>query len=154
MSESLKKFFPGEAQLKNIPTRLLVVAAALWRVDGRWLMHRRSLARQHGGLWEFPGGKVEEGESPKGALVRELAEELGITVDPAMLQAATFATTAGENAAPDIVILLYSCGQWAGDPQCLEGEEIGWFTPDEIAGLAMPPLDVALAGQLFSPSGH
>ena len=135
--------------MQRIPTWIAVVAAALERGDGRWLMHRRPPEKHHGGLWEFPGGKVEPEEMPDFALKREIGEELGIDLDLAMATPSGFAHSPAESGASAIVILLYRCTGWSGEPQALEGGEIGWFAPGEIAGLAMPPLDVALASRLF-----
>ncbi|MCL9982641.1 MAG: (deoxy)nucleoside triphosphate pyrophosphohydrolase [Erythrobacter sp.] len=128
---------------------MLVVAAAMQRADGRWLMHRRPEGKHHAGLWEFPGGKVEPSEMPAQALVRELAEELGIGCDGAALEPAGFAETRNREAGREIVILLYSLRAWLGEPQALEGGAIGWFTPAEVQALAKPPLDAVLAAQLF-----
>jgi 8-oxo-dGTP diphosphatase len=128
---------------------MLVVAAALQRWDGRWLMHRRPEGKHHAGLWEFPGGKVEPSEIPSQALVRELAEELGIGCDGAQLAPAGFAETRAPEAGREIVILLYSLTVWDREPAALEGGAIAWFTPDEVLALAKPPLDAILAAQLF-----
>lgn len=128
---------------------MLVVAAAMQRADGRWLMHRRPEGKHHAGLWEFPGGKVEPSEIPTKALVRELAEELGIGCDFAQLELAGFAETPTPEAGREIVILLYSLTTWDGEPQALEGGAIDWFTPAEVLALAKPPLDAVLAAQLF-----
>lgn len=121
---------------------MTVVAVALIAADGRICLQQRPYGKAHGGLWEFPGGKVEPGETCEAALVREVAEELGISLECAALVPAAFA--GGE----DLVILLYACREWAGDVRCLEGEAIGWFAPDEIAALAMPPLDYPLGRRL------
>ena len=126
-----------------------VVAGALRRGDGRWLMHRRPLEKHHGGLWEFPGGKVEGAEFPEKTLIRELHEELGIAVLTRNCTPATFAEEQGRDGARGIVILLYTVAGWEGEPAALEGEGIGWFTPEEIAGLPKPPLDIALCERLF-----
>ena len=126
-----------------------VVAGAMRDPDGLWLMHKRPLDKAHGGLWEFPGGKVETTEIPSEALVRELHEELGIVVEAKDCFPAGFAEEARNSSARPIVILLYTVADWLGSPQALEGDEIGWFTPEEIAGLKKPPLDQQLAGQLF-----
>ena len=130
--------------MENLPTVIPVVAVALVRKDGRVLMQQRPFGKAHGGLWEFPGGKVDAGESLDSALIREIDEELGIDLDADALAPLTFAAFAGE----PIVILLYTCGQWRGEPKCLEGEAIGWFAPEELEGLKMPPLDVPLVKAL------
>jgi 8-oxo-dGTP diphosphatase len=131
--------------LQENPTVIAVVAAALVRPDGRILMHRRKLGAQHGGLWEFPGGKVESGESMDLALIREIAEELGVVLESADL------VPVGRARDPEIgiVIDLYIARRWAGEPRCIEGEAIAWLLPQELAGLAMPPLDVPLAEALI-----
>lgn len=135
--------------MERIPTWIAVVALALGRKDGRWLMHRRPLDKHHGGLWEFPGGKVDPGEVPDLALEREIREELGIELDPASLAPAGFARSRGGESAVPIVILLYKSMRWTGEPQALEGGEVGWFLPAEVSALPMPPLDVALARDFF-----
>jgi 8-oxo-dGTP diphosphatase len=130
-------------------TWIAVVAGALARDDGRWLMHKRPAGKHHAGLWEFPGGKMEPDEIPQESLIRELAEELGISCDPASCTPVAFAETGPGDQGPAIVILLYTVPRWRGEPAALEGGEIGWFTPQEIAGLAKPPLDIQLAHALF-----
>ena len=114
-------------------------------------MHKRGSHSVHGGLWEFPGGKLEGDESPQAALVRELREELGIAVNTTMLAPVAVATSPQDKVTGQrpILIVLYAARQWGGDPQCLEGEAIGWFSPDEISALAMPPLDVQLSARLI-----
>ena len=131
-------------ELKNNPTALLVVAAALARPDGRLLLQRRPPGKRHGGLWEFPGGKVEPGEIPARALVREIAEELAIELDPGSLAPLAFADSPPEGDFPPIVILLYTATRWRGEPQALEGGELAWFDAAEARQLPMPPLDVIL----------
>ena len=126
-----------------------MVALALHDGEGRWLMHRRPPDKHHGGLWEFPGGKVESGENPPSALVREIAEELGIAISAADLQPAGFAQEALADTPKPIVILLYTCAKWQVEPAALEGGEVAWFTPSEIPALAMPPLDRQLVAGLF-----
>ena len=135
--------------MENNPTWTPVVALALQDADGRWLMHRRPEGKHHGGLWEFPGGKVETGENPPSALVREIREELGIAIDPLGFEPVGFAQEAEDARAAPIVILLYTCREWDGVPQALEGGAVGWFTPDEAGALDKPPLDIALAATLF-----
>jgi 8-oxo-dGTP diphosphatase len=129
---------------------IAVVAGALDDGNGRLLMHRRPEGKHHAGLWEFPGGKVEAGEMPAAALVRELAEELGIVCDSNDLAPCGFAETGAQRASsPALVLLLYRLARWQGEPQALEGGAVGWFTPDEIAALPKPPLDAELAARLF-----
>ncbi|WP_264391554.1 (deoxy)nucleoside triphosphate pyrophosphohydrolase [Porphyrobacter sp. ULC335] len=130
-------------------TFMAVVAGALHRADGRWLMHRRPEGKHHGGLWEFPGGKVEAYEIPVQSLVRELTEELGIVCHSEGCSPAGFAESEADSGQPAIVILLYTVSAWDGEPQALEGGAIGWFTPAEALELRKPPLDIHLAGQLF-----
>lgn len=127
-----------------------VVAVALCGADGLVLMARRPLDKQHGGLWEFPGGKVEEGESPKDAAVREMAEELGVVLAPDALEPVGFAE--GQAGGRIYLLLLYRCAVWQGAPQRLEAEELGWFMPEAIPGLDMPPLDYPLARALLRES--
>lgn len=123
---------------------IAVVAGALRRTDGRWLMYRRPEGKHHAGLWEFPGGKVEPGEMPIIALQRELAEELGIECRAKACAPAGFAERPG-----DMVLLLYTVSAWVGEPQAIEGGAVGWFTPAEALALPKPPLDVELALRLF-----
>jgi len=127
---------------------LFVVAGALQRADGQWLMHRRPMEKHHGGLWEFPGGKVEPAEKPKEALARELSEELGIRVSSRDCAPLAFAQSDEDCAGPGIVILLYTISKWDGKPAALEGGAVAWFDLEAIATLEMPPLDRDLLGQL------
>lgn len=136
-----KKRFMIVASLPKIPTIVPVVALALIDDAGRVLMQQRRIGKAHGGLWEFPGGKVEPGESLVGALVREICEELGIELSPVALEPLSFAASPAD----PHVVLLYTCRQWTGEPRCLDGEAIGWFAADALNDLAMPPLDVPLA---------
>jgi 8-oxo-dGTP diphosphatase len=129
---------------------LPVVAAAIAREDGCWLMHRRPANKHHGGLWEFPGGKVEPSEVPVESLIRELAEELGISVLSEDCEPLIFAEESlGESDRP-IVILLYKIRIFTGEPQALEGGAIGWFKPSRAALLEKPPLDARLCERLWS----
>jgi 8-oxo-dGTP diphosphatase len=127
-----------------------VVAAAIARQDGRWLLQKRPPGKRHAGLWEFPGGKVEPDETPLQALVREVNEELTIAiVDCAECPVASAQAEAGEGE-PGIVIALYKIAAWDGSPQPEDGAELGWFLPSEVRRLPLPPLDSALAAQLFA----
>jgi len=128
---------------------IAVVAGALQRGDGLWLMHQRPEGKHHAGLWEFPGGKVEPAEMPAAALVRELGEELAISCNISDLVPCGFAETAGEGGSPALLLLLYRLTAWQGEPQAIEGGAVGWFTPGQIAALRKPPLDAQLAAQLF-----
>ena len=130
--------------MAKIPTWMTVVAAALADGDGRFLLQKRPTGKQHGGLWEFPGGKVEPGESPRNALVREVNEELTLTVDPSDAEPIVFAESEPDGGAPGIVLLLYRICRWTGKPVAEDGAEIGWFTLAEANRLPMPPLDSRL----------
>ena len=136
--------------MQRIPTLVPVVAIALIDAMGLVLMQRRPVGKAHAGLWEFPGGKVEPHEAPEDALLREVTEELGIKVERTALVPLTFASDPALPAtlrAPQ-VILLYTCRRWVGEPQPLDADELGWFAMSDLAGLAMPPLDIPLAAAL------
>jgi 8-oxo-dGTP diphosphatase len=110
--------------------------------DGRILLAQRPLHKEHGGLWEFPGGKVKEGETPETALIRELAEELGVTVSRHCLAPLTFAS----HAYPSYHLLmpLYACRKWEGEPQPLEGQKLAWVRARNLRDYPMPPADEPL----------
>ncbi len=135
---------------------MLVAAVAMIDESGRILMQRRRLGGAHGGLWEFPGGKVEPGETPETAIVREIEEELGVRLDAGALRPLTFASDPPNRGGParPLVILLYTCRQWQGEEECRAGEEIRWFAPAALAGLDMPPLDYPLADALLGAIGN
>jgi 8-oxo-dGTP diphosphatase len=121
---------------------LMVSAAALVDEHGLVCVQQRAAQRSMAGLWEFPGGKVEPGETPEHALVRELHEELGITVDPGDVQAAGFASeTLGDK---HLLLLLYICRRWQGTPVALDADGLQWIAPAGLTALAMPPADVPL----------
>lgn len=126
---------------------LLVVAVALVDVDGRVLVTQRPEGRSLAGLWEFPGGKVEAGERPEAALIRELQEEIGIAVEEACLAPLTFAS----HAYPDMHLLmpLYVCRRWTGVARSCEGQKLGWMFPVELLDLPMPPADAPLIPSLI-----
>jgi len=114
------------------------VALALRDEGGRLLLQKRPDHKHHGGLWEFPGGKVETEESPRDALCREIGEELGIVVAPGDLEPAFLAD---EGSDPAIVLFLYNCGRWQGEVVALEQQDWGWFSVAEAHSLPMPPMD-------------
>jgi 8-oxo-dGTP diphosphatase len=144
----VKKRLPGAFALENIPTWIPVVAGAICDGSGRILLQRRPAGKPHAGLWEFPGGKVEKGESPRRALVRELNEELSITVDPSAIQPIGFAESQPEGPLPGIVILLYRVSRWRGEPVAEKGAKLDWFDYVEADRLPLPPLDRRLLGDL------
>lgn len=132
----------------TLPPRplLAVVAAALIDPVGRVLVQQRPAGGSMAGLWEFPGGKIEPGETPEAALVRELDEELGIAVVPDAVSALTFASAPlGER---HLLLLLYACRAWRGEPRALEASALAWHAPGELRRLAMPPADLPLIAVL------
>lgn len=129
-----------------------VVAAALINAAGQILVQKRAANKSMAGLWEFPGGKVEPGERPEDALVRELAEELGIAVQPDDLEPLSFASAPlGEK---HLLLLLYICRKWAGVPVALDAEALAWSSPEALPGLAMPPADIPLVNALLMQVGQ
>lgn len=130
---------------------LLVVACALIDTDNRILVAQRPEGKALAGLWEFPGGKLEPGERPEPALIRELAEELGITVKEECLAPLTFASFAY----PDFHLLmpLYICRRWDGMVVSQEGQAIKWVRPGKLRDLAMPPADAPLIPHLIDLLG-
>lgn len=131
---------------------LLVVAVALTDDAGRVLVQRRPPGKAMAGLWEFPGGKVERGETPEAALARELGEELGIFVAPGDLAPLTFASQ--RLADCHMLLLLYRCTRWAGSPRALDADMLLWRTPDDMADLSMPPADVPLVAFLANEAAR
>lgn len=128
------------------PFLLPVVAAALVDIDGRVLLQQRPEGKSLAGLWEFPGGKIEPGETPEDALIRELEEELGIVVPHACFAPAVFASAPlGDR---HLVLLLYITRKWVGVPRALEATALRWVRPAEMHALPMPPADRPLIGLL------
>ena len=125
---------------------LLVAACALVDLDGRVLVCQRPEGKQLAGLWEFPGGKVEAGETPEACLIRELEEELGITVAQACLAPFVFASHGYEGF--HLLMPLYLCRRWEGLVQPLEHAALKWVTPAQMAELPMPPADAPLVAYL------
>lgn len=121
---------------------LTVVAAALIQDDGEILLTQRPNGKAMAGLWEFPGGKLEDGETPEIALVRELKEELGIAVTPDAIQPFTFAS----HSYPDFHLLmpLYICRSWEGTPTSRENQNMAWVAPQDLENYPMPPADIPL----------
>jgi len=128
------------------PPVVLVAAVALVDADGRVLIAERPAGKSMAGLWEFPGGKVNPGETPEAALIRELAEELGIDVTASCLAPFTFAS----HTYPDFHLLmpLYVCRKWSGIPSAREGQRLAWIWPARLANYPMPPADVPLVAAL------
>jgi len=125
---------------------VLFVAVALIDVDGRVLLAERPEGKSMAGLWEFPGGKVHDGETPEAALIRELKEELGIDVTASCLAPFTFAS----HGYPEFHLLmpLYVCRKWHGSVTPREGQRLAWVRPNRLADYAMPPADKPLVAML------
>ena len=119
-----------------------VVAVALIDADGRVLLQQRPSHKEHGGLWEFPGGKIDAGELPEAALIRELKEELGITVPSRCLAPLTFASHSYETY--HLLMPLYICRNWEGEPAPLEGQTLAWVRKNKLRDYPMPAADVPL----------
>lgn len=130
---------------------LLVVAGALIDADGRVLITQRPQGKQLAGLWEFPGGKVESGERPEAAVIRELAEELGIGVEEACLAPLTFASHAYEDF--HLLMPLYVCRRWRGIVRAAEGQTLKWVKPQNLRDYPMPPADAPLIPALIDLLG-
>ena len=125
---------------------LLVVAVALVDAEGRVLLQQRPPGKPMAGLWEFPGGKVEAGETPEAALGRELEEELGIATQESCLAPASFASEAlGDR---HLLLLLYVCRKWQGVPEARHATALAWKRPAQMYALDMPPADLPLIGLL------
>ena len=125
---------------------LLVAAVAMVDLDGRVLLARRPEGKSMAGLWEFPGGKVHDGETPEEAVVRELHEELGVDVTESCLAPLTFASHTYEDF--HLLMLVFACRVWKGSPVGREGQELTWKRPVEMARLPMPPADRPLIALL------
>ena len=138
------RYFPAIniSQTEMTPRIVLVAAAALIDADGRVLLAQRPEGKNMAGLWEFPGGKVEEGERPEETLIRELHEELGIAVKEACLSPFVFASQTYETF--HLLMPLYLCRRWEGAPQALEHQALAWVRPKNMNSYPMPPADLPL----------
>lgn len=137
----------ADAEKSAPPARLVLVAAcALVDADGRVLIARRPQGKPMAGLWEFPGGKVKDGERPEASLIRELKEELAIDVTEACLAPLTFASHPYEDF--HLLMPLYVCRRWEGTVTPREGQELKWVRPNRLKDYPMPPADVPLIAQL------
>jgi 8-oxo-dGTP diphosphatase len=135
-----------EADMNGV--RIVVVAAcALVDADGRVLVARRPEGKTMAGLWEFPGGKVDDGERPEAALIRELREELGIDVSEACLAPLTFASHAYDDF--HLLMPLYVCRRWKGEVRSQENQALRWVKPLRLRDLSMPPADIPLIAHLI-----
>jgi 8-oxo-dGTP diphosphatase len=125
---------------------VLVAAVVLIDVDGRVLLAQRPNGKHLAGLWEFPGGKVQPGETPEAALIRELDEELGISTHESCLAPFTFASHGYENF--HLLMPLYVCRKWQGIVTSREGQQLKWVRPAQLAEYPMPPADKPLVAML------
>ena len=121
---------------------VLVSAVALIDVDGRVLLAQRPVGKSMAGLWEFPGGKVEAGETPEAALIRELYEELGIETWASCLAPLTFASHGYDDF--HLLMPLFACRKWQGTPVAREGQHLKWVRVNELRDHPMPPADLPL----------
>lgn len=127
----------AEQMSKAAKPILMVPALALVDPDGRVLLAKRPDGKHMAGLWEFPGGKMESGETPEAALIREMDEELGINTKQSCLAPISFASHAYEQF--HLVLLLYICRRWQGRPEPREGGELAWVRPSQLRSYEMPP---------------
>ncbi len=125
---------------------ILVSAVALIDVDGRILLAQRPEGKSMAGLWEFPGGKVEPGETPEAALIRELDEELGINTWQSCLAPLTFASHGYDDF--HLLMPVFACRKWEGTPQPKEGQTLAWTRVGELRNYPMPPADIPLIAML------
>ncbi|NNE88492.1 MAG: 8-oxo-dGTP diphosphatase MutT [Silicimonas sp.] len=121
---------------------VLVSAVALIDGDGRILIAQRPQGKSMAGLWEFPGGKVEQGETPEAALIRELQEELGIDTWASCLAPLTFASHSYDDF--HLLMPLFACRKWDGTPQSREGQTLKWVRANQLREYPMPPADIPL----------
>jgi 8-oxo-dGTP diphosphatase len=137
----------AETRKPDTPLPLvLVVAVALIDIDGRVLLAQRPEGKHLAGLWEFPGGKVHDGETPEAAVVRELSEELAVDITESCLAPFAFASHPYDDF--QLLMPLYLCRVWKGTPTPLEGQTLKWVRPLSMASLPMPPADAPLVAML------
>ena len=125
---------------------VLVSAVALLDADNRVLLAQRPEGKSMAGLWEFPGGKVDPGETPEAALIRELDEELGIDTHESCLAPIGFASHGYDDF--HLLMPLFVCRKWQGEPEPREGQTLAWVRPNALRDYPMPPADVPLVAQL------
>ncbi|MCK5042287.1 MAG: (deoxy)nucleoside triphosphate pyrophosphohydrolase [Sphingomonadales bacterium] len=130
---------------RNLPT-LLVAAVALVDLDNNVLLTQRPKGKSMAGLWEFPGGKVEDGEMVEAALIREIKEELDIDVGVGCLQPFSFASHSYDDF--HLFMPLYLCRKWNGQIKPMEGQQTAWVKPNRLRTYEMPPADVGIASML------
>jgi len=146
LSPSFDEECPGGPPPLGARPLVLVAAVALVDPDGRVLIAQRPEGKSMAGLWEFPGGKVDAGESPEEALVRELKEELGIETAASCLAPIALASHGYEKF--HLLMPVFACRKWAGTPHGHEGQMLKWVMPMDLARYPMPPADVPLVGLL------
>jgi len=134
------------AEIRAFRKHVVVVAAALIDADGRVLLARRPADKAMAGQWEFPGGKIDPGETPEQALIRELKEELGIDVTESCLAPLAFVSHDYDHF--HLVMPLYAIRQWRGRPEAREGQALAWVSKDRLNDYPMPPADIPLVAQL------
>jgi len=125
-----------------VKTIVLVSAVALIDIDGRVLLAQRPKGKSMAGLWEFPGGKVEPGETPEDALIRELDEELGIGTWNSCLAPLTFASHSYDDF--HLLMPVFACRRWDGTPIAQEGQKLAWVRAQDLTNYEMPPADIPL----------
>ena len=140
-----------ETRKKTMPALKLVTVAAAALIDPQQniLIARRRPGGHVGGLWEFPGGKLEPGETPEQALVRELREELGVTTTPAALTPVSFASHSYDDAGFHLLMPLFLCANWQGTPRPLVHQALAWVSPAALPRCPMPPADAPLLTALL-----
>ena len=126
---------------------VIVAAAALVRSDGRLLLQQRPKGKPMAGLWEFPGGKIEDGESPQGALVRELSEELGLVLNESDLRAFAFAAHSYETF--HLLMPVFMARRWEGELEAREGQQFAWVSAEETRRYPAPAADLPLFEQFI-----